>query len=298
VTSGDLAHLDPSARVALGLPLDERIAFARGLHYVPYTRAQQTLQLLGDLLEHPKTLRMPNLLLVGASGNGKTTVLDRFRSMYPVSTRPGGEALAPVILMQMPSEPSETRFWTELLLALHIAHRDTDPVQRKKNQAMSVLAYVGCRMLVIDEFHNVLHGHARQQRHFLAVLKNLGNELRLPIVVAGTRDAVRTLHTDTQLSSRFEAFGLPRWKLDREFLRLLASFERFLPLEAASNLAGREMAIRLHSMSEGVIGRLAMTLTRAAVQAIRDGKPQIDRGCLDAFEPVKASDYNRLADAL
>ncbi len=296
--SGDIAHLGPAARMAVHLPQEERIAFARALHYVPYTRAEQALQTLADLLEHPRTLRMPNLLLVGESGNGKTTVLDRFRGMHPVSSRSGGEALAPVITMQMPSEPSETRFWTELLLALHIAHRDTDPVQRKKNQAQSVLGYVGCRMLVIDEFHNVLLGHARQQRHFLGVLKNLSNELCLPIVVAGTRDAVRTLHTDPQLSSRFEAFGLPRWKLDREFLRLLASFERLLPLEAPSELAGREMAVRLHAMSEGTIGRLALTLTRAAVQAIRDGKERIDRKVLDGAEMVRLSDYNKMADVL
>ena len=268
------------------------------LHYVPYTRAQEALKVLADLLQHPRTPRMPNLLLVGESGNGKTTLLDRFRDLNPVMARPGGEALAPVIVMQMPSEPSETRFWTELLLALHIAHRDTDPVQRKKNQAHSVLAYVGCRMLVIDEFHNVLHGHARQQRQFLAVLKNLSNDLRLPIVAAGTRDAVRTLHTDPQLSSRFEAFGLPRWKLDREFLRLLASFERFLPLEAPSELAGREMAIRLHAMSEGTIDRLALTLTRAAAQAIRDRKSRIDRKILDSAELVRLSDYGKLADVL
>ena len=296
--SGGPAHLGTAAQVALDLPKAERIAFARELHYVPYTRAEQALQTLADLLEHPRTLRMPNLLLVGESGNGKTTVLDRFRMANPVTSRPEGDALAPVITMQMPSEPSETRFWTELLLSLHIAHRDTDPVQRKKNQAQSVLAYVGCRMLVIDEFHNVLLGHARQQRHFLGVLKNLSNEMRLPIVVAGTRDTVRTLHTDPQLSSRFEAFGLPRWKLDREFLRLLASFERLLPLETPSDLAGREMAVRLHAMSEGTIGRLALTLTRAAVKAIRDGKERIDGKVLDGVGMAKLSDYNKLADAL
>ena len=241
---------------------------------------------------------MPNLLVVGESGNGKSTLIERLRDQNPVMARPGGEALAPFILMQMPSEPSEARFWSELLLALHIAHRDTDPVQRKKNQAHSALAYVRCRMLGIDEFHNVLNGHARQQRHFLAVLKNLSNELGLPIVAAGTRDTLRTLHTDPQLASRFEAFGLPRWKLDREFLRLLASFERVLPLAAPSGLATREMAIRLHALSEGIIGRLALVLSRAAVQAIRDGGERIDGKTLDGVGMVKLADYGKLADAL
>ena len=161
-----LDHLELSVRSAMSLPTEERIAVAQQDRWIGYTRAHEALNALSDLLSHPRTLRMPNLLLVGESGNGKTTVVERFRELHPVVAQPGGEPLMPVLAMSMPSEPVETRFWTELLLALKIAHRDSDPVQRKKNQAHSVLTYVQCRMLVIDEIHNILYGHARQQRHF------------------------------------------------------------------------------------------------------------------------------------
>ena len=52
----------------------------------------------------------------------------------------------------------------------------------------------------------------------------------IPIVVVGTDAAKRTLQTDSQLANRFEAIVLPKWNLDKEFLSLLASFERVLPL--------------------------------------------------------------------
>jgi len=115
-------------------------------------------------------------------------------------------------------------------------------------------------MLIIDEIHSALYGHARQQRHFLGVLKRLSNDLKLPIVAVGTRDSIRTLHTDTQLSSRFEAFGLPMWRLDTEFLRLLVSFEKLLPLASPSNLTDRELAIKIHGMCGGTIGGLSRLL--------------------------------------
>lgn len=291
----NLEHLEADVMRAVTLPLDERIEYALQDRWIGYSRAHQALQTLADLLAHPRNLRMPNLLLVGESGNGKSTIAAKFKEQHPVTVQPGGEALAPVLSMEMPSEPNETRFWTELLLALNIAHRDTDHVQRKKDQAVSVLSYVGCRMLVIDEIHNVLYGHARQQRHFLGVLKNLSNDLKLPIVAVGTRDAIRALHTDTQLSSRFEAFGLPRWKLDREFLRLLASFERLLPLSAPSDLASRDLAIKLHGMCGGTIGGLNRVLRRATVHAIRDGRERIDAKVLDQIEWVKLTDYGKQA---
>ena len=290
------AHLDPLAHEAIQLPQAERIRFACTRHFVPYTRADEALQLLSDLLDYPRALRMPNLLVVGDSGNGKSTLLEHFRRLHPV--QPSGGVSAPVIGFDMPTDPTETRFWSEALSAMHIAHRVTDPVQAKKNQVHSVLSYLGCRMLIIDEFHNVLHGNARQQRQFLALLKNLSNELRLPIIVAGTRDTIRTLHTDPQLSSRFEAFGLPRWKLDREFLRLLASFERLLPLEEPSELAGREMANRLHAMSQGTIGGVARVLERATMLAIRRGARRIDLPLLSRVSLVKLSDYGKQAEAL
>ncbi len=295
----DFAHLAPELHPCVMLPTPERVMAAQEFRWIGYSRAQQALQTLSDLLMHPKSLRMPNLLLVGESGNGKSTIIGEFRRQHPMRIHSGGDPSVPVVVMEMPSEPSESRFWTELLLALKIAHRDTDPVQRKKNQAISMLTYVGCRMLVIDEIHNVLFGHARNQRHFLGVLKNLSNDLRLPIVAIGTREAIRTLHTDTQLSSRFEAFGLPKWTLNLDYRRLLASFERLLPLAEPSGLdSNRDLAIKLHNMSGGTIGGMAKVLQRSTVHAIRSGRERIDASTLDAIDWVRLTDYGKQAELL
>ncbi len=292
------AQLIPEAERALQFPRDEKIAFALSDQWIGYTEAHRALDQLSALLNHPPSSRMPNLLLVGRPGNGKTTVIRKFRKQHGVMQGPEGEAVAPVVVMEMPTQPDESRFWTELLLALSVGHRDTDPIQRKKNQALSVLRYVNCRMLVIDEVHNVLIGHIRQQRHFLAVLKNLSNELKLPIVAVGTREAIRTLHTDPQLSSRFEVFGLPLWRLDKEFLILLASIEKMLPLPRSSELTSRQMASKLYDMSGGTIGSLTNILKRACVHAIQQGEERISLETLDKIQWVKLDEYRTQADAL
>ncbi len=46
---------------------------------------------------------------------------------------------------------------------------------------------------LIDEIHNVITGPVNKQRLFLNVLKYLGNDLQIPIVGLGTKEALRAI---------------------------------------------------------------------------------------------------------
>lgn len=131
------------------------------------------------------------------------------------------------------------------------------------------------RMLIIDELHSLLAGTPKQQSAVMNALKTLCNELCIPIVGVGTSEAVLILHTDPQHASRFEVARLPTWVLDKEFQRLLASFERILPLQKPSKLHKQELAMRLHAISEGNIGNLHRLLIECATEAIKSGEEQI-----------------------
>ncbi len=63
------------------------------------------------------------------------------------------------------------------------------------------------------------------------------NELRIPIVGVGTRDADLAIRSDDQLENRFEPIPIPRWKEGDDLLSLLASFEAVLPLRRRSEIA-------------------------------------------------------------
>lgn len=60
-------------------------------------------------------------------------------------------------------------------------------------------------------------------REFLNLLRFLGNELQIPIVALGTKDAYLAIRSDDQLENRFEPFILPRWEYNEEYLSLLSS---------------------------------------------------------------------------
>ena len=111
-----------------------------------------------------------------------------------------------------------------------------------------------------------------------------------------TRDAFRALQTDPQLANRFEPALLPRWEFDTDFLRLLASFERMLPLREPSMLHDTFLATKLFSMSEGYIGELSRLLTETSVKAVQSGKEKIDAKLLDTIGWISPSDRKRQID--
>lgn len=105
------------------------------------------------------------------------------------------------------------------------------------------------KMLIIDEFHSLLVGTPRLQRQVMNAIKMLCNELQIPIVGVGTKDAIRVMHTDPQHASRFDVAELSVWKLNKEFQKLIFQFETILPLKKPSLLHKPELATKIHTIS-------------------------------------------------
>lgn len=292
-------HLHAAARGVLDLPAAERIEHLRRPRWIGYPRAKHLLDKLDDLLTHPKTHRMPNLLIIGDTNAGKTMLANRFVQLHPADDNPNGDAaIVEVLAIQAPPGPDEGRFYNAILEALFAPYNPRERVAQKQVQVLRILKGVGLRMLIIDEVHNVLTGPVNKQRQFLNVLKYLGNDLQIPLVGLGTKEALRAIQADPQLANRFEPAALPPWQLNQEFQMLLASFEQVLPLRKASRLADEQMARKLLTLSEGSLGELSVLLTSAAVYAVQSGTERIDEKVLTAIDWTLPSERRRRAERL
>ncbi len=249
----DLSHLLPAAQGLARLPADERIQRLRADRWIGYPRAVEALNRLEALYAWPNKQRMPNLLLVGPTNNGKSMIVEKFRRTHPASSDADQEHI-PVLVVQMPSEPSVIRFYVALLAAMGAPLRPRPRLPEMEQLALALLRKVGVRMLVIDELHNVLAGNSVNRREFLNLLRFLGNELRIPLVGVGTRDAYLAIRSDDQLENRFEPMMLPVWEANDDCCSLLASFAASLPLRRPSPIATLDMARYLLTRSEGTIG--------------------------------------------
>lgn len=287
-------HLAPSVREVLAWDTEARIQRIEASRWIGYTQALQVLGRMEDLLRHPPTHRMPNLLLVGETNNGKTAIVERFRQLHPAHDNPDGDGISlPVLYVEAPPGPDEHRFFDRILEAVYAPYKPNDKISKKEFQVYHLLARLGVRMLVIDEIQQVLAGTLNRQRQFLKVLKGLGNELRIPIVGVGTPEAFNALQTDAQLQNRFRPMPLSRWKAGTEYDRLLASFEHRLPLAKPSHLTEPSLALKIRVMSEGWIGEITALLGEAAVKAVRTGRERIDAQLLDTLGWVPPTKRNR-----
>ena len=285
----DLSHLHPTVRGSARLPAGERVELIRADRWIGYPKAVETVARLEALLGWPDKQRMPDLLLVGPTNNGKSMIVEKFRRGHLPVTEPERENIA-VLCVQMPSEPSVLRFYIALLAALGAPLQPRWRLAEVEQMSLSLLRSTGVRMLIIDELHNVLAGQGSSRREFLNLLRFLGNELHIPIIGVGTREAYLAIRSDDQLENRFEPVVLPLWTVGADTVSLLASFARALPLQHPSTIATDDMAQYLLARCEGTIGELAHLLTAAAIAAVESGEESINQRTLvmaDCLGPIE-----------
>ena len=169
--------------------------------------AQAALDRLDALLAYPARDRMPCLLIYGDTGMGKTKIVRKFERLHPPTfCQATGVTRRPVVVAQIPPEPVERDLYRELLASLDAPALAGGTLAREKDVCRSLLRTVEARMIVLDQVNGMLAGTYRQQRVFLNALRFLANDLRAPLVCAGTDLARQALLTDAQLAERLEAF--------------------------------------------------------------------------------------------
>jgi len=104
--SASASHANAATTELLDLSALQRIRAIRSERWVSYPRVQKTLQILEQILDHPRTTRMPSIAIFGDSGMGKTMLMQKFCTDHP----PGVDAeterhRTPVLALQMTSRP-------------------------------------------------------------------------------------------------------------------------------------------------------------------------------------------------
>ena len=274
-------HLSAKTRELLDRPIQERIAYIQVDSWIPYSQANKILQQLEELLNHPKCDRMPNLAITAQTNNGKTRLMKHFLSLHPASES-SGTIIAPVFYVQCPGFPDDSRLYSAILLKLCKKFRPSAPAQEKLVLLLDALSKIEIRILALDEVNFTEVGTAAKQKRFLNALRYLANELRISIVCLGTEEMMRVIRSVPSVENRFPPMVLPQWQSGLEFRKLLASFEKIIPLKYPSGLPKSATLIaKLLTRSEGTIGELKTLLAAAATDAMHNGTERITEEIID-----------------
>ena len=282
-----LSNLHPSALAVLDKSKQERIRFLDEDKWIGYPKAKETLQQLERLYNMPKKLRMPNMLLYGETNNGKSSIIEHFCKNHIIEND-DESVVIPVVNVMAPEGPDLNALYDAILYEMMVPFASTAKKSKKLHQIQYYFEHTNVRMLIVDEIHNILSGTIGKQKEFMNALKNLNNTLQIPIVLVGIKDALRATSTDAQIKNRFPPTLLPQWKLDQEYLSLLASIEKLLPLKKPSNLARKkELALEIYNRTDGYIGETLTLLILAAENAINTSTEYI------SLDGLKKCGYRR-----
>ena len=271
-----LSHLHSLTRIEAQQDDKIRVRALQRDRWIDYPRATQALQQLERLLNTPQRERMPCMVMHGESNIGKTLIVAKFQREHPTRfDSDKGVERREIVAMQMPATPDQHRFYAALLFELGAPHSASAGLSVLERLARDMLRRIGPRMLIVDEVHHLLAGSYREQRAALNLLKYIANDLKISVVVVGTSDAPLALQTDAQMHSRFTPMEIPRWRQSDDFRRLLAAFERVLPLRKPSELTQRPIAEFLLGASTGLTGEVSRLLNEAAEHAILDRTERI-----------------------
>lgn len=269
---------------------EERISYISQEKWISYPQAEEIINTLESIKTYEKNkTRVTSILLVGSSNNGKTSLLEEFINRNPYydyySSNPDkltkeffdkyNASGIPALYILSPSEPSETRLYSNILNSINAAFKERDSVSRKQYLVEYYLELLNVDMLIIDEIHNILSGSVAKQKQVLNAIKNLSNHLKIPIVLSGTKDSLRAISTDTQISSRFRPMYLKKWEMNKEYISLLATFLSTLPLRKESKILTPNTALEILEISGGYIGDIIGLLKKAAIYAIENGTERI-----------------------
>jgi Bacterial TniB protein len=251
---------------------EARIDRMKGNSWIGYDRAISIRSQMDALLRHPRTHRMPNLALIGETNNGKTMLLRNVAKHHNPPEDPNAEkTILPVLLVETPPSPDEGRLYYAMLDRLCAAGSAREPEDSKLRRIKIILQHLETKMILLDDFFNIGAGTPTRRRKFLNALRNLSNDLEMPLVVSGTPETLNALSVDPSIANRFKPVFLPRWK---------ESVEKTLLLKKPCALINETALKRLLIFGEGLLGEIVAILKLLAESAVRSGKESIDADML------------------
>lgn len=292
-------HLHSEAKNLLNQDQRKQVLWLKTRKWFPYTTGNRALDIIDGMLNHPPTHRMPSMLLIGQTNNGKTMILEEALNRHPPRSIPADEAdQVPIIFLTMPPGPELRRFYTLILTKIGAVHRPSDSTSRLESQVLALLKAVGTRIIIIDELHNIADGKYHLQRQFLNMLRFLSNELRISFICAGTKKAIRTIQSDDQLANRFQPMILPEWKDGQDYRKFLYFLESTLPLPEPSLLYKSDIAPTILTIAERTVGEMISFVNEATFVALAAGATMLTREHFDEAAYVPPSKRRAEAEKL
>ncbi len=250
--------------------------------------ATAAIQRLRTRYRTPGQRKLPAraLLVVGAPGSGKTTILESYMDKFgKVEETPDGDVRR-VIAVEMPHSPGRKQIMATILRGLGYPVRDDWDVDAITDRIARQLREQRVEVLLIDEAHHIVENRKEESEEEVSeFLKSILNRSGTQLVLFGLPLLIG-LKDYPQLDRRFECsviiepYSWDTLEGRGEFTMVIDLMEEAMALPERSGLADHNVAVRLYCVTGGHIGLVSKYLSEAFRRALEADLPKIDLALL------------------
>lgn len=288
--------LRPEMREFLAIEGRERLYACWDRVWIPTPATDEVFLALQDCMNAAPSTKPRGLILTGDADTGKSRTMTAFRDRHEPRVDLDSEyAEHPVVYMTAPDNPEPVVVLKKLLAEIgHPLRYNPTPADLRSHTVMMLKA---CRVgtVIIDEVHGIQRDRLTSKIvDFLIFLKNLINDTGRPFVVGGTTVVLDIFGSSDEMGGRLNnVMRLKPFTL-AEFVKVLLTFERMLPLRERTDFRASEASIQLaYTITQGYIGRLNYLLHDACQLAIINGEERITTATLERVKDRSIASVGR-----
>ena len=219
--------------------------------------------------EESSIQRRQGMLLKGSTNSGKTRILRKFKKR--IEQDRGGEitvgdykqkiSLHPIIYISTP--PLKMLFmFKDILKQLNAPCPVRTSQDELLGKVIESLIESEVRMLILDEFQNVLEGEKGNLPLLMRILVHISNKAGMSLVLAGTPEIDVAISKHDPLRNRLLLFKTSIWSKGKDFQDFLFAMGASHNIICEPHLYSPKMAKKIFNMTEGIIGEVSNVLFR------------------------------------
>lgn len=170
--------------------------------------------------------RPANLAIIGEGGIGKTALVTHFLTSTlitePIYSKFGFQQN--IAYFDLPPRVTRRKFLNNIL---NPKYPGTGAISDGMFAARA--EELGLKLIIIDEFSELDRTHKNYRHEVLHMMKWIGNNLKIPFIVAGTNSIGHVFKDDPQMGRRFKILEMEQWGSGREFEYFVYSYLKSLP---------------------------------------------------------------------
>lgn len=276
-------HLYVDTALHIDDSIEDRVKFCYEDRFILHDSAKAALAAMKDIYKRPSgAVRPACLALIANSNEGKTAVARKF--FKDLGGDPaqffGHHDEMPVVLVEMPPRATEPRVCLAIARGLGLegynskARHVTDNVYR-------ALVAKKVRVLVLIEFQHVDPLPKCERSVVLDLVKGISNH-GISVIAIGTEQAKLVIAEDEQVANRMRVVRLHGFRNNENFRNFLHTLEPYYPLPEASGLSSPALAAEIYSRTNGITGEVVALCNAAAVWAVQNKRPCIDKKAIQS----------------